>query len=148
MTLHHFVLIVHLLAATIWVGGHLFLLVCFLPQALKEKNPQIILNFEKKFEKLGMTSLILLIITGIWMAYDFGVTAESWFHFKTGFEKAISIKLLLLFATFICAVCAQFFILPNLDKNAIWKMAIIITTVTLIGITMLVLGSTMRYGGI
>ncbi|MCM0668846.1 copper resistance protein CopD [Flavobacterium tyrosinilyticum] len=148
MALHHFVLIIHLLAATIWVGGHLLLAICYLPTALKKKDPQIILNFEKKFEALGMSSLALLIITGIWMAYDFGVTAETWFHFSSGFEKVVSIKLILLFCTFICAVCAQFFVIPNLNKNNIYRIAIIILTVTSIGVAMLVLGSTLRYGGI
>lgn len=148
MTLHHFVLIIHLLAATIWVGGHLMLSICFLPQALKEKNPHIILNFEKKFEVLGMSSLVALILSGIWMSYNFGVTYDTWFSFVGGFEKVVSIKLLLLFATFICAICAQFFILPNLNENNIWKMAIIIISVTSIGMTMLILGSTLRYGGI
>ncbi|MDQ8013118.1 MAG: copper resistance protein CopD [Flavobacterium nitrogenifigens] len=148
MTLHHFVLILHLLAATIWVGGHLLLAICYLPTALKKKDPQIILNFEKKYEKLGMSSLALLIITGIWMAYDFGIKAETWFHFSSGFEKVVSIKLILLFCTFFCAVCAQFFIIPNLKPNNINKMAVIILTVTSIGVTMLILGSTLRYGGI
>jgi putative copper export protein len=148
MTLHHFVLVIHLLAATVWVGGHLLLSICYLPLALKKKDPQIILNFERKFEALGMSSLVLLIITGIWMAYDFGVTFETWFSFSGGFQKVISIKLLLLFLTFICAICAQFFVLPNLNQNNIKKMAVIILSVTTIAVTMLILGSTLRYGGI
>lgn len=148
MTLHHLVLIIHLLAATIWVGGHLLLAICYLPTALKKKDPKIILNFEKKFESLGMSSLALLIITGIWMAYDFGITAETWFHFSSGFEKVVSIKLILLFCTFLCAICAQFYIIPNLKPSNIKRMAFIIITVTSIGVTMLVLGSTLRYGGI
>jgi len=148
MTLHHFVLIIHLLAATVWVGGHLLLAICYLPTALKKKDPHIILSFEKKFEALGMSSLALLIITGIWMAYDFGITIETWFHFSSGFEKVVSLKLILLFCTFFCAVCAQFFIIPNLNKNNIKKMAVIILTVTSLGVAMLVLGSTLRYGGI
>lgn len=148
MTLHHFVLIIHLLAATIWVGGHLLLAICYLPTALKKKDPHIILNFEKKFEILGMSSLVLLIITGVWMAYDFGVTAETWFHFSSGFEKVVSIKLILLLCTFICAVCAQLYVIPKLNIYNIKSIAIIILTVTSIGIAMLVLGSTLRYGGI
>ncbi|KAF2339092.1 CopD family protein [Flavobacterium ginsenosidimutans] len=148
MTLHHFILIIHLLAATIWVGGHLLLAICYLPTALKKKDPKIILNFEKKFETLGMSSLVLLIVTGIWMAYDFGVTIETCFHFKSGFEKVVSLKLILLFCTFICAVCAQFYVIPNLNENNIKKIAVIILTVTSIGVAMLVLGSTLRYGGI
>ena len=62
MTLHHILLIIHLIAATIWIGGHLTLSIVFLPVALRKKEPLIILNFEKKFEPLGISSLIALII--------------------------------------------------------------------------------------
>lgn len=148
MTLHHFVLILHLLAAAVWVGGHLLLAICYLPTALKKKDPQIILNFEKKFEALGMSSLVILIASGTWMAYDFGVTFETWFSFSSGIEKVVSFKLLLLFLTFVCAFCAQFFVLPNLNETNISRMAVIIISVTTIAVTMLVLGSTIRYGGI
>ncbi|WP_149206918.1 CopD family protein [Flavobacterium johnsoniae] len=148
MTLHHFILIIHLLAATIWVGGHLMLSIVFLPSALRKKDPNIILNFERKFETLGMSSLITLVITGIWMAYDFGVTIDTWFTFSGSFEKVVSAKLLLLFLTIICALIAQFRIIPNLNESNIKKMAVLIITVTLIGVTMLILGSTLRYGGI
>lgn len=147
MTLHHFILIIHLLAATVWVGGHLLLAICYLPTALKKKAPHNILNFERKFEALGMSSLALLIVTGIWMAYDFGITAETWFHFSNGFEKVVSIKLILLFCTFICAAIAQFYVIPNLNEKNLNRIAIIILSVTSIGIAMLILGSTLRYGG-
>ena len=148
MPLHHFILIIHLLAATVWVGGHLLLAICYLPTALKKKDPHIILNFERKFETLGMSSLVTLVITGIWMAYDFGVTIDTWFTFSGSFEKVVSAKLLLLFLTIICALVAQFRIIPNLNEFNIKKMAVLIITVTLIGVTMLILGSTLRYGGI
>ncbi|MFD2942406.1 copper resistance protein CopD [Flavobacterium notoginsengisoli] len=148
MTLHHFILIIHLLAATVWVGGHLLLSISYLPKALRKKDPQIILNFEKKFERLGMSSLALLIFTGIWMSYDFGVTIETWFDFSGGFEKVVSAKLVLLFLTFVCAICAQLYFIPNLNQYNMKIMSLIILTVTLIGVAMLVLGSTLRYGGI
>ena len=38
MDRHHILLIIHLISATIWVGGHLILLLGFLPKALKHKN--------------------------------------------------------------------------------------------------------------
>ncbi|MBE8724349.1 copper resistance protein CopD [Flavobacterium hungaricum] len=148
MTLHHLILIFHLIAATIWVGGHLLLSICYLPEALKKKDPQIILHFERKFEKLGMSSLFVLICSGIWMAYDFGVSYQTWFSFSGGFEKVISIKLLLLFLTFIFALCAQLYFIPKLNPNNIKNMAFVIISVTTIGVAMLVLGSTLRYGGI
>lgn len=148
MTLHHLLLIIHLIAATIWIGGHLTLSIVFLPMALKQKEPLIILNFEKKFEPLGISSLIALVITGIWMAYDFGVSYESWFNFSSSIEKVVSIKLLLLLLTIILALYTQIYVIPNLSKYNLNKIAFSIISVTIIGLSMLILGSTIRYGGI
>lgn len=148
MTLHHLLLIIHLIAATIWVGGHLTLSIVFLPVALRQKEPQIILNFERKFEPLGISSLIALVITGIWMAYDFGVSYESWFNFIGSLEKVVSTKLLLLMLTIILALYTQIYVIPNLNKYNLNKIAFSIISVTIIGLTMLILGSTIRYGGI
>ncbi|OCB76041.1 copper resistance protein CopD [Flavobacterium piscis] len=148
MTLHHILLIIHLIAATIWIGGHLTLSIVFLPVALRKKEPLIILNFEKKFEPLGISSLIALIITGIWMAYDFGITYQSWFYFSGSLEKVVSIKLVLLMLTFVLALYTQIYVIPNLNKYNLNKIAFSIISVTVIGLSMLILGSTIRYGGI
>ena len=71
------------MSATVWVGGHLILVASYLPRAIKEKNQNYILNYEKKYEPIGMLSLILLILSGILMAYKYGVTIEHWFEFAT-----------------------------------------------------------------
>lgn len=147
MKLHHFLLLIHLLSAAIWVGGHLILCIRFLPEALRKKEPRIISDFEKRYEPIGMPALFLLIITGIWMAYDFGVPIQKWLSFSGNIERVVSTKLLLLLLTFAFAIHAQLSVIPKLDKNNLKKMAFHIIAVTLIGITMLVLGSTVRYGG-
>ncbi|WP_290967267.1 hypothetical protein [Flavobacterium sp.] len=95
-----------------------------------------------------MLSLILHIMSGTWMAYDFGATMKTWFRFYSGFETVVSLKLILLFCTFICVLYAQFVVIPNLNKNNIYRIAIINLTVTSIGVAMLILGSTLHYGGI
>lgn len=45
---HHLLLVIHLIGASIWVGGHLFLSLRILPEVLKKRNPEILLSFEKK----------------------------------------------------------------------------------------------------
>ena len=57
MYTHHLILILHLIAATIWVGGHLVLAIGYLPKALKHKDFSYIGNFEKTYEPIGMPSL-------------------------------------------------------------------------------------------
>ena len=146
---HHLLLIIHLMSATVWVGGHLILVASYLPRAIKEKNQNYILNYEKKYESICMLSLILLILSGILMAYKYGGTIEHWFEFATPIEKVVSTKLLLLFATLLFALSAQFKVLPKLNNNIKYlpEMALHILCVTIIGISMLILGSFVRFGG-
>ena len=146
---HHLLLVIHLLSASIWVGGHLLLCFAYLPQALKEKDPKIILNYERKYEPVGMTALALLVITGILMAYKYGVSFEYWFQFSTPIEKVISSKLILLLLTVVFALSAQFRVLPKLktDSSKLPEMTFHIISVTIIGVLMLIFGSFVRFGG-
>jgi putative copper export protein len=146
---HHLLLIIHLLCASIWVGGHLLLALGHLPQALREKNQNIILNYERKYEPVGMTALVLLVVTGIMMAYKYGVSIEYWFQFATPIEKVVSTKLLLLLLTVLFALSAQFRVLPKLRTNPdkLPEMTFHIVSVTLIGVLMLIFGSFVRFGG-
>lgn len=149
--MHHLLLIIHLLSATIWVGGHLVLAIAFLPKALKHKDFSYIESFEKKYELVGIPALVLLVITGIIMAYDFGIQLGSWFSFSSPMEKGVSFKLICLLLTVGFAISAQTRVLPKLEKgdiNKLPEMAFHIISVTLLGIAMLILGSFFRYGGI
>lgn len=149
--MHHLLLIIHLICAAVWVGGHLVLAIAFLPKALKNRDFSYIHNFEKSYEPIGMPSLLLLVATGIKMAYDFGAEYQVWFSFSNPIETVVSLKLLCLLLTVCFAISAQTRVLPKLRKGQIEKlpeMAFHIISVTLIGITMLILGSFVRYGGI
>ena len=145
---HQITLVLHLLAATIWVGGHLILSLRFLPLALKQKDVALLKNFKDKFEPLGLPSLVILLITGIVMAYDLGVPASQWFSFSNPIEKIVSLKLILLFTTIALAINAQLFVFPKLSSEKLLPVAIQIILVTLLGVAMLVLGSLVRIGGI
>ena len=145
---HHVILIFHLLAATIWVGGHLFLAIRILPEALKKKDASILKNFKSKFEPVGMPSLLVLLVTGILMAYHYDVTFTKWFSFSNAIEKVISIKLILLFTTVLMAACAETLIFPKLKSERMFPAAFFIITVTTIAVIMLILGSLIRIGGL
>ncbi len=145
---HHLLLILHLLGAAIWIGGHLVLAIGILPEVLIKKDPEILLNFERKYEKIGIPALLVMVITGILMANQFGVGFSHWFHFENPVETVISLKLGLLFSTVLFALSANIFVLPKLSPKKLPLMAFHIIGVTILGISMLVLGSFVRYGGI
>ena len=145
---HHLLLIIHLLGASIWVGGHLILSISILPEVLKKKDVEILLDFERKYEKVGIPALLLMVITGVWMAYQFGIGFSNWFHFSNPIETVISLKLILLLITVLFAISANFFVIPKLTAKTLPLMAFHILSVTTIGVLMLLLGSFMRYGGL
>ncbi|QFG53785.1 copper resistance protein CopD [Chryseobacterium sp.] len=145
---HHLLLVLHLLGAAIWVGGHLVLALGILPEVLRNRDPEILLSFEKKYEKIGIPALLVMVITGVWMAYDFGVDFTQWFHFTNPVESAVSVKLILLFSTLLFALSANVFVLPKLSARTLPLMAFHIISVTVIGIFMLIVGSFFRYGGL
>lgn len=146
--LHQIYLIIHLLAATIWVGGHLILLLLYVPKAIKTKSLEELSIFRKNFEPVGMPSLFILIITGILMAYDYNITFEKWFLFENSIEKIVSIKLILLLISLTLAFITIKFVLPSINKISPFILYCIIFLVTTIAVTMLVLGSLVRIGGL
>lgn len=146
----HLLLILHLVGATIWVGGHILLCTVILPQVWKEKSVEKLFNFESRYEWIGMPALLVMLITGVRMAYLYNVKIADWFAFETPIERVISLKLSLLFAIVMLALSAQFYVLPRLKTNIhkLPLMAFHMIAVTLISLTMLILGSFVRYGGI
>src|SRR5689334_1814633 len=110
---HQVLLTLHLLAATIWVGGHLILAIRFLPQAWRLKDVEIIKSFEKRYEPIGIPALLVLVITGIMLAYQYDIIVHTWFSFTGNMEKVVSIKLVLLLITLCFGVHARFFLIPN-----------------------------------
>ena len=151
MGTHHIILIIHLLAATVWVGGHLFLALAYLPRALRHNDFSYIDKYERTYEPIGMPSLFLLVITGIVMAYDYNAGLQYWFTFSSPVERVVSLKLICILLTASFAISAQTRVLPKLRKGNIKplpEMAVHIICVTLLGVTMLVLGSFVREGGI
>jgi putative copper export protein len=145
---HQIVLIIHLLAATVWVGGHLILLLIYVPKAKKSNSLDGISFFRKNFENIGIPALILLLITGVLLAYDYDVSIDKWFQFKGGIERIVSIKLLLFISTLILAISATKFIFPRLKNQPKPILYVFIILVTSIAVIMLVLGSLIRVGGI
>jgi putative copper export protein len=148
MTIHHVLLIVHILAATIWVGGHLLLAIAFLPEALRKKSPEIIAQFETKFEKIGLPALLLLVISGVWLTVIYKVSLIDIIEFKEPIARVVACKLFLLLCTLALAIQARLFIIPKLTAATLTKLAIHIVLVTIIGVLMLIVGSFVRFGGL
>ncbi|MFN8333514.1 MAG: CopD family protein [Cyclobacteriaceae bacterium] len=135
---------IHVLGATVWVGGHLILSIAFLPKALRERNPQVILDFEKQFEKIGLPALLLQVVTGISMALIY-VPFRYWASLETPHHVYLWTKLGLLAGTLLLAIHARFFILPRLTEQKLPQLAFHIALVTVLAVFFVLTGLSFRF---
>ena len=123
----------------------MFLAVILLPNILKNKDFKALLDFERKFEKIGIPALLVQVVTGFYLAYHLLPDVKSWFLFEGHLATHIGIKIFLLLATIILALNANFRLIPNIEKgNNLKIMAIHIMLVTLFSLLFLIVGMSVR----
>jgi len=87
---------VHLVASAIWVGGSLFIAMVFAP-VLKTLSPsvedrlQIMIKVGRKFNRVAIPSLMILIVTGIYNAHQILIRPD--FLFLTSYGVLLVIKI-------------------------------------------------------
>lgn len=141
-------IILHILGASVWVGGHLVLAATILPRALREDDPITIQNFEQAFERIGIPALVLQVATGLRLAM-FYAPPSQWFSFEGHGPRHVALKLACLAATIGLAAHARLSLVPKLSAGApLRKLAAHIVLVTLLAITFAVLGVSLRVGGL
>ena len=92
---------IHLISSAIWVGGSLFIAVVFAP-VLKtmlpsvEERLQIMVKVGRKFNKIAMPSLMILIGTGIFNSHQ--ILSRPDFLFSTTYGILLVIKIILVAA--------------------------------------------------
>jgi putative copper export protein len=139
--------VLHILGATVWTGGHLVLAATVLPQALKQRDPDRIHQFEEHFEGFGLTALLLQVTTGLWLTWTYFPNFQNFISFDSYLSTYIGIKLLLLLGTIVLAIHARFFIIPNLTKETLNSLAYHIIGVTTLAVLFAILGAGIRLGG-
>lgn len=136
--------LIHVLGAAIWAGGHLVLSVGFLPKALRERDLSVITFFESRYERIGLPALLVQVITGLWMAAIY-VPVGEWLSLATPHHRFLWIKLGLLFATLVLAIHARLFIIPRLTVDKLPVLAAHIVLVTLLAVTFIITGLSFRF---
>jgi len=144
--MHGLLLATHILAATIWTGGHIILSCVILPRVLKHRDAQALEQFESAYEKIGMPALIIQIITGLMLAYTMLPDVALWFDFSNPVAHAIVAKLTLLGLTVLFALDARFRVVPKLSADNLVDMAWHIVPVTLFSILFVLVGVSFRTG--
>ncbi|MFV0276082.1 MAG: CopD family protein, partial [Parahaliea sp.] len=139
-------LLLHVLGATIWTGGHIILSTVVLPKVLRERSVEQLLAFESRYERIGMPALLVQIVTGLLLAQRMLPDLASWFDMSNPAAHGILAKLGLLALTAGFALHARLRVLPTLSARSLVVMAWHIVPVTLIAVALVVVGVSFRTG--
>ena len=145
--MYKLILLLHMLGATIWTGGHLVLALCVLPRVLAEKSPSRLLEFETTYEKIGVPALIVQVASGFWLAHRFLPDFAQWFSADDAISRLILVKITLLVLTLVLALHARLRIIPKLSVNNLNLLAGHIIAVTILSVLFVATGLGFRTGG-
>jgi putative copper resistance protein D len=95
---------IHLIAAAIWVGGSLFIGLVFSPllktmTSSVEERMQIMIRVGKRFNKIAVPSLIILMLTGLYTSNS--LIGNPDLLVSTSYGKFLIIKIILVIALII-----------------------------------------------
>lgn len=138
------IVFLHILSATIWTGGHLILSLGFLPSALKNKDFSIIESFERRYERIGIPALLILVATGTYMTTYYAPNIFD-FDWSDHYSRHIILKYTTLIVTVVLAIHARFSLIP---KRNLKPLALHIIAVTLLAVFFVFLGYSTRSGGL
>ncbi len=140
-------ILTHILAASIWTGGHLILAIAIVPGALKRNDVEVVQRFEESFEKIGIPALIIQILTGLRLSYLFLPEIADWFGFHSRVSTHITLKFILLGVTLLLAIHARLRLIPKLSQNNLRMLTMHIIGVTVIAVLFVAVGVSIRVGG-
>lgn len=144
--MYKYVLVIHILAATVWTGGHLVLALALLPKILRDRSVENLLAFESAYERWGMSALVIQVVSGLWLAYIRLPDITQWFTAGSFSARLIQLKLLLLALTLTVAMDARLRVIPRLSAETLPSMALRIRLITLLGVGFVIVGTTFRTG--
>lgn len=144
--MYSLVLLLHVLAATVWAGGHLVLATTVLPRALRAGDPRVLLDFESGFERIGMPALLIQLASGLWLAHALLPDWGDWIALDSAPARLIGLKLLLMVVTVLTAIDARLRIIPHLDAATLPALARRVVVVTTASVLFVLVGVSFRGG--
>lgn len=115
------VVLIHILAAIIWLGGMFFIAIVIVPVLRRLEPPQkrieVLSATATRFRAISWIAILVLLITGVLNAINHGVTMQkisTGEFFSSYFEKILAVKLMLVFIMLVLSAIHDFVLGPRL----------------------------------
>jgi len=146
--LYKVILMVHMLGASVWIGGHAVLMGIVLPKAIRENDPRRVQEFERGYGRLGLAALVAQVLTGPWLATRWIGDWTTIFSEPTPQSHLVLSKITVLLLTAAIAGYTSRRVLPHVHERGLRTFAILASIATALAVVMLILGVGIRTGGL
>ena len=149
--------ILHLIGAATWLGGHIVLVRVILPAALRQRDPKPVLDFERAYARVALPALLVQAVTGLWLATRWLGGWGNILDFSVPAALPVLLKLALLGAIVAHAGYAYHRILPRLNTlegpladpvKPLRSFALHAWSTTVLSVLLLLVGASIRLGGV
>lgn len=140
-------ILVHVLGAAVWTGGHLVLTLVILPRARRANDARVVQEFEAGFEPLAVPALLTQVASGVWLAFRVKPADVAWTDLATFPVSHIALKLLLLLGIVALAVHAKLKVLPRLEAGDLGVYGGHAWAVTALSVGLVAVGVGLSTGG-
>lgn len=144
---HRALLILHGIAAAVWLGGLAVLVLGYLPEAWRTRDPRLLVDAIARFDRLGLPALIVAIITGCILAYHWLPEMALWFNRELPHGAAILTKFSLLILALLIYAYQRARVLPTLGPERIPRLGLCLTLQLVLATLLLIAGSAFRFTG-
>lgn len=146
--MYKLMVILHLLGAATWVGGHIALVRGVLPGALRDQDPEPVVRFERSFGKAALFALVVQLATGLVLANSWVGSWSTILTEPTPAARTLLLKLVVLALSLAVGGHAYHRIVPRLTKHNLNAFAWHARILTLLAVALLALGASIRLGGL
>jgi len=145
---YQLMVIMHILGACVWLGGHVVLVGAVLPTAISSGQIDHLKRFVKGFGRLGLPALILQLLTGIWLANRWIPSWSGIFTEPTPQGHLVLTKLLLIALSVPLAGYTYHRAAPRLSQDRMIPFVAVTAAIAALAALMLIAGVGVRTGGL
>ena len=146
MNIYGSLIVLHLLGACIWVGGHFLLAVLVLPQARKRGDAALSHRMEAAYASVGIPALLLEVSTGLLLAYLHLPDLAAWLDFSNPMGRLVGIKVILLLLTLVLGLDVRFRLFSKIESEGIEALKAHVILITFLSVLMVFVGASFRIG--
>lgn len=139
MSMHNFILILHILSALLWAIVHTYRIALYMPKIIMGKNTCVSAGAYNSSGGIERAMLLLLAVSGIVLVLLSGVSTEEWFLFDSVVQRSVSVKLILLLLIIAFRLSIRYSIIPKIKSGETNMFPLIYHIILIIALTILLL---------